>query len=535
MFKDFFRGIPKKNIAADVTFTLIWSIFNVAYVRLLSLTVAKFSKENIPLSIVIFYFGFIILWEVIEYAADVWIHSTLSIIEGNERCYFLRSLYKIKPQVIKENNTGYINGVVSRYISRKSRAYNDIVVNGPLAIIYVVYSIWQLSVYHWAFGLALIIVLAFAIVFKILCNAEKEDKDLAWSESIRDKTSIDAMSNISTIQKMQSIDFIVGKLRKECDDSVKKTRIWCYKNELAFCGYKLFTYLFFPIICLIIYFYPDLTNDKIEFLSFFSVICVQIVHVSRQLANGIIDYVRYKAIREKLGEICNEQNERMALNSNMFNNAQILNVTYNYTDKEKEISTTVKIPFFQLNKGDKICVYGESGQGKTTLLNILSGEIETNGVLINGREENTRLECVFISQDTEILDMSIRDNLTLGADIPDEEIIYMIEQCGLKDWFNKQKDGLDTILGERGCFVSTGQKQRLGLIRGILIKDKEIYLLDEPTSNVDEKTEEKMIALLNKYLKDKTIVTVTHRPKIKEICNKAYKFTNGVLGHEEKL
>ena len=104
-----------------------------------------------------------------------------------------------------------------------------------------------------------------------------------------------------------------------------------------------------------------------------------------------------------------------------------------------------------------------------------------------------------------------------------------MEITGLKDWLDHQKDGLNTRLGERGVFVSTGQRQRLNLIRGLLIEDKEIYLLDEPTSNVDEQTEEKMINLIKEVLKNKTVIIVTHRPKIKAICNRNYVFKDSVL------
>ena len=90
-------------------------------------------------------------------------------------------------------------------------------------------------------------------------------------------------------------------------------------------------------------------------------------------------------------------------------------------------------------------------------------------------------------------------------------------------------------MGERGVFVFTGQRQRLNLVRGLLIQDKEVYLLDEPTSNVDEETEQKMIEAIQEYLQGKTVVIVTHRAAIKKICNKAYKFTDSVLGKQETL
>ena len=151
--------------------------------------------------------------------------------------------------------------------------------------------------------------------------------------------------------------------------------------------------------------------------------------------------------------------------------------------------------------------------------------IETEGKLfVDGKETKRNIDAVFIAQDTEMLDMTLRENLTFGKeDISDEELVSMMEEVGMGDWLEKQKDGLDTMLGERGVFVSTGQRQRLNLLRGLLM-EKVIYLLDEPTSNVDDETEEKMIALINRRLKEKTIIVVTHKPKICGICDTQYQF-----------
>ena len=84
------------------------------------------------------------------------------------------------------------------------------------------------------------------------------------------------------------------------------------------------------------------------------------------------------------------------------------------------------------------------------------------------------------------------------------------------------------MVGERGIKLSAGQKQRLNLIRGILI-DKDLYFFDEPTSNLDSLSEEKITNMIEKYLKDKTYVIVTQRPKLKELCNKHYIFENHMM------
>ncbi len=96
------------------------------------------------------------------------------------------------------------------------------------------------------------------------------------------------------------------------------------------------------------------------------------------------------------------------------------------------------------------------------------------------------------------------------------------------NWVDSLEKGLDTLVGEKGVKLSAGQKQRLNIIRGILL-DKEIYILDEPTSNLDSISEERIYHMISTYLKDKTCIIVTHRPKLVEVCNKHYLFENRVM------
>ena len=149
--------------------------------------------------------------------------------------------------------------------------------------------------------------------------------------------------------------------------------------------------------------------------------------------------------------------------------------------------------------------------------------------LFDGEEfKNKRPDAVYISQDVELFDMSIKDNITLGKEVPKEQILQMFEDAGLIEWYKSLENGLDEIVGERGIKLSAGQRQRLNIIRGILI-DKEVYFFDEPTSNLDLESEEKIINMINKYLKEKTYLIVTHRESIKKLCNKHYLVENHTM------
>lgn len=148
---------------------------------------------------------------------------------------------------------------------------------------------------------------------------------------------------------------------------------------------------------------------------------------------------------------------------------------------------------------------------------------------IDGKEiHNEKLDLVFVSQEVDLFDLSIRENLCLGKDIKEEEILKLFDDAGLTEWYKSLPNGLDTIVGERGLKLSAGQKQRLNIIRGILI-DKNVYFFDEPTSNLDSISEQKITEMINKYLKDKTYIIVTHRPALKNLCNKHYVFENHMI------
>lgn len=214
-------------------------------------------------------------------------------------------------------------------------------------------------------------------------------------------------------------------------------------------------------------------------------------------------------------------------------NIEFKNVSFNYSDK-----TILNDLNFSIKKNSIVGIRGESGAGKSTILNILTGLISpTKGkILIDGKEQNLstrpwQSKVGYVSQNTHLLDDTIKKNIAFGSNASeiDEQLMKeCINKSGLDNYIQSLELGVNTIVGENGTKVSGGQMQRIGIARAFY-NNPELLILDEPTNSLDRENEIKIVDTLSK-LKDKiTIVIVSHNPNPLEIADEKFVFKNGKL------
>ena len=535
--KSIFNGVPAKKTVFLLFITTVFSLLHCLWSWFVSYLVGKTFDDQL-IRLLVLMVALIVTWEITEYIGDVFSNVISETIENEVSQFYLNKLFILKPSVLKKSNTGYISGVVQKLISHQQTVYDQVVIDLPITVVYVIYFSVAIGKYHFMFGLFLVAVFIMSTVIRTLLNTfvvVERTEELADAEGNRNKLVIDLISNINTVQKMSALTYMNEKMREVKSIAMRACKRWAYVDEIAFISFKFTTLLYTPIIILWMYFTGNIEYmHNVEFQALLAAIAIQQLHNTRAVCVALRAYARFVGTKQKLDFVEVEDNIRWDLIDEPFKRLIAKDISYSYVEKKDgvDISHHIVIPDFYVKSGDFVCISGESGQGKTTLLDLISGQIETDNVWINGNNHG-RLDCVFISQDTEVFDMSLRDNLTLGRNISDAVLRTMLGEVGLGEWLDSLEDGFDTLLGERGVFVSTGQRQRINLVRGLLINDKNVYLLDEPTSNVDTETEEKMINLIEKTLKGKTVVIVSHRMKIADICNRHYVFTNGVLSASE--
>ena len=202
---------------------------------------------------------------------------------------------------------------------------------------------------------------------------------------------------------------------------------------------------------------------------------------------------------------------------------------------------------FEVPKGETIALVGNSGGGKTTIVNLLprfyklkKGAIKIDGISINDIKLNDLREHIaIVFQDNFLFEGTIRDNILLGKlDATEVELHNAIKNSYLEDFINSLENGLDTQIGERGVLLSGGQKQRIGIARAFL-KNAPILILDEATSALDNQAEHIVQQAIDNLMKDRTVFVIAHRLSTIQNANRIAVINQGYLTelgtHEELL
>lgn len=219
------------------------------------------------------------------------------------------------------------------------------------------------------------------------------------------------------------------------------------------------------------------------------------------------------------------------------------NVSFGYYESEK----IIKGLSFDVKKGDKIAIIGETGAGKTTIVKLLmrfydvdSGEIKIDGVNINEYDKNSLRSLVgMVLQDSWLFSDTIANNIRYGKlDATDDEVIDAAKQVHADDFIRQLSDGYETVLNEDSDNISHGQKQLLTIARTILA-DREILILDEATSSVDTRTEKLIQEAMDKLMENRTSFIIAHRLSTIKNADKIIVIENGEIieqgTHEELL
>lgn len=218
---------------------------------------------------------------------------------------------------------------------------------------------------------------------------------------------------------------------------------------------------------------------------------------------------------------------------------ELKNVTFSY-DGTKNALSDISL---KINAGQTVAFVGPSGGGKSTLANIIARFFDTQGgsVLIGGvnvkdiDKEELMNTVSFVFQNSHLVKTTILDNVRLGnPDATKEEVMAALKEAQCMDIIEKLPDGINTVIGAKGVYLSGGEMQRIAIARAML-KNSPIIILDEATAFADPDNEAKVQAAFNKLAKGRTVIMIAHRLSTVTNADRIFVLRDGKLAERGKF
>ena len=331
-------------------------------------------------------------------------------------------------------------------------------------------------------------------------------------------------------------NFFISSFKKIVDETtsvnIKKQTLLDIPKTII----EVIAIIIFIVIILIIYFYNSSPGYFIPILGLYVGVSFKLMPALNRIVVSSQNFRNAKATLNKISiemDIYNNNFKSIKeLKKNDFSlikfskNIRLKNILFKYPSKTIDLFNDLNL---EIKKGETVGIKGQSGEGKSTLINMICGFIVPNkGEILVDDDFNIKANMRgwrsilgYIPQQTYLFNGSLKENICFSKNGPIDEKSFneAIDMAQLRDLVNSSPDKENTEVGERGMLLSGGQIQRISLAR-CLYKNPEIMILDEATSSLDETNEKKILESIRLLKGKKTIIIVSHRDSTLSFCDR---------------
>ena len=378
----------------------------------------------------------------------------------------------------------------------------------------------------------LFFLLIYSLIIYLLYKIIIKNKIFNWGNErqvLQADITKDFMESFGAIKELivyNKTDLFKDIIKSLFNNKVNLDTKFATVNEIPKYFLELLSLLGFSIILTSLYLIGIEKNELLITLIFFGALIFKALpSFSRIITSFQQIEFSYPANKLVNDEINRKNDVDLFYDEDIIFNESIKFKNLSFSFEENKILNNFSI---EIKKGERALIIGESGKGKSTLIDIIAGFYNNyeGDFLIDGVPlksiVNWRKKIGYLSQSFFILDDSIKNNIILNDESNEERLIEIIKICQLTELISSKKEGLNTVIGERGSLLSGGEKQRIGLARA-LYRNPEILILDEPTSSLDDNTAEEFIESVLKLDKNYTIIMVTHNSKFQSLFERIIK------------
>ena len=495
--------------------------------------------------------GFALLAMVFYNAALMCSHKAAFRVQANMRTRMMEHIMKLPLGYIEAEGTGKIRKIVT---DSSAATETFLAHNLPDKVVSVATPIGLLAmmfIFDWRLGLISLIpaVLAFIIMGSMMMGPKMAEDMKKYQNSLETMSAeaVEYVRGVPVLKTFGQTIFSFKKFKSAIDEYEKWTLDYTKSMMLPMIGFTVFANGIFGALIIAAYALGGntVTDTFVLNIIFYILITSVLTTTLMKVAYAGESQMIVEDALKRMDLILDTRELPAVANGEKINDASIRvsDVTFSYDESKQNAIDGITL---DIKAGEHIAFVGPSGGGKTTLAALIarfwdvkSGSIKIGGVDVRNIDTSELMNQVsYVFQDSRLLKTSILENVRMGrTDATDEEVLRALKNAQCSDIIEKLPQGVNTVIGSKGTYVSGGEMQRISIARAFL-KNAPILILDEATAFADPDNERLVQQAFENLSKDKTVIMIAHRLSTITNADNIYVLKDGKIaeaGTHDKL